>query len=158
MQADYITQTGIPGLKIKHNNVLGYFIETTDTHAGRMLSPPLNETFIHRQTTANQVRFTTLPLSEIETRILNAGHRALEIEKRFFEDLKAGVIDAHPLISAAARRAGGSRPKCRIRRSGPQRRLVGARRRRQPRLRDRGWPPPVGGTRATAHRRVVRGQ
>ena len=81
MQADYIAQTGVQSLKIKHNNVLGYFIETTATHAEKMFAPPLSETFIHRQTTANQVRFTTLPLSEIETRILNAGNHAVELEK-----------------------------------------------------------------------------
>ncbi len=102
MQADYVAKTGIPSLKIRHNNVLGYFIETTDTHAARMLSAPLNETFIHRQTTANQVRFTSVPLSEMETRILNAGNRALEIEKRLYDGLKATVVDAHALISAAA--------------------------------------------------------
>jgi DNA mismatch repair protein MutS len=80
LQADYIADTGVQSLKIKHNNVLGYFIETTATHAQKMLSPPLSERFIHRQTTANAVRFTTLDLSELETRILNAGSRALEIE------------------------------------------------------------------------------
>jgi DNA mismatch repair protein MutS len=80
LQADYIAEAGVQSLKIKHNNVLGYFIETTATHAEKMLSPPLSERFIHRQTTANAVRFTTLDLSELETRILNAGTRALEIE------------------------------------------------------------------------------
>jgi DNA mismatch repair protein MutS len=103
MQAEYVGQTGIQSLKIRHNNVLGYFIETTATHAERMLSAPLNETFIHRQTTANQVRFTTLPLSEMETRILNAGGLALEIERRLFDSLKAAVLDAAPRISQAAR-------------------------------------------------------
>ena len=77
MQAQFVTDTGISTLKIKHNNVLGYFIETTATHAEKMLSAPLSETFIHRQTTANQVRFTTVELSELETKILNAGNRAL---------------------------------------------------------------------------------
>ena len=103
MQADYIALTGIPSLKIKHNNVLGYFIETTDTHAARMLSAPLSETFIHRQTTANQVRFTTVPLSEMETKILNAGNRALEIEKRLYDSLKAAILDAAAPIANAAR-------------------------------------------------------
>ncbi len=103
MQAEYVAETGIQSLKIKHNNVLGYFIETTATHAEKMLSPPLNETFIHRQTTANQVRFTTVPLSEMETRILNAGNRALEIEKRLYDGLKAMILDASALISGAAR-------------------------------------------------------
>lgn len=103
MQADYIRDTGVQSLKIKHNNVLGYFIETTATHAERMLSPPLSETFIHRQTTANQVRFTTVPLSEMETKILNAGNRAIEIEKRLYDGLKVMVLDAAALISGAAR-------------------------------------------------------
>ena len=80
MQQEYIELTEISSLKIKHNNVLGYFIETTATHADKMMAPPLNETFIHRQTTANQVRFTTVPLSEIETKILNAGNHAIELK------------------------------------------------------------------------------
>ncbi|KPQ07014.1 MAG: DNA mismatch repair protein MutS [Rhodobacteraceae bacterium HLUCCA12] len=103
MQADYIAETGINALKIKHNNVLGYFIETTATHADKMRSPPLSERFIHRQTTANQVRFTTVELSEMETRILNAGGRALEIEKRLFETLRAAVLDAAGPVHGAAR-------------------------------------------------------
>ncbi|WP_161761926.1 DNA mismatch repair protein MutS [Rhodobacter amnigenus] len=103
MQADFIAQTGIQSLKIKHNNVLGYFIETTSTHAEKMLSPPLSETFIHRQTTAGQVRFTTVELSEMETRILNAGNHALEIEKRHFEALRAAVLTASGTVGGAAR-------------------------------------------------------
>ncbi len=103
MQADYVTQSGVAALKIKHNNVLGYFIETTATHAEKMLAPPLNETFIHRQTTANQVRFTTLPLSEIETKILNAGNHALEIEKRLYDGLKSAILERAAAIGTAAR-------------------------------------------------------
>ncbi|PQO24425.1 DNA mismatch repair protein MutS [Rhodobacteraceae bacterium WD3A24] len=103
MQARYAEETGIASLKIKHNNVLGYFIETTTTHAEAMLSPPLNATFIHRQTTANQLRFTTVELSELEARILNAGNRAAEIERRLFEALKAAVLDAAGPVGRAAR-------------------------------------------------------
>ncbi len=101
MQADYVSQTGIPSLKIKHNNVLGYFIEVTTTHEDRMRALP--ELFIHRQTTAGQVRFTTLSLNELETRILNAGNHALEIEKRHYAHLKAQVLDAAAAIAQAAR-------------------------------------------------------
>ena len=102
MQANYAQQAGIPSLRIRHNNVLGYFIETTATHAEKMTKPPLSDTFIHRQTTANQIRFTTLSLSEMETKILNAGGRALEIEKRIFEELRAAVLaEAGPLAQAA---------------------------------------------------------
>ena len=92
LQQKFVSDTGISSLKIKHNNVLGYFIETTATHAEKMLSPPLSETFIHRQTTANQVRFTTVELSELETKILNAGNHALEIEKRVFEELRLAIL------------------------------------------------------------------
>ena len=103
MQAEYATMSGVQSLKIKHNNVLGYFIETTATHAERMFSAPLNQTFIHRQTTANQVRFTTLPLNELESRILNAGNRVLEIEKRHYEALRAAILEQAGQIGAAAR-------------------------------------------------------
>ena len=102
MQADYVARTGVQSLKIKHNNVLGYFIETTSTHAEKMLAPPLSETFIHRQTTANQVRFTTLELSELETRILNAGNHALELEKQHFARLRAAVLAEAGQIGVAA--------------------------------------------------------
>lgn len=103
MQAQYIEESGITSLKIKHNNVLGYFIETTATHAEKMLSAPLNERFIHRQTTANQVRFTTLELSELETRILNAGNHALEIEKRLYDSLKQAILAHAGPIGEASR-------------------------------------------------------
>jgi DNA mismatch repair protein MutS len=103
MQAEYAALAGVQSLKIKHNNVLGYFIETTTTHAERMMAPPLNATFIHRQTTANQIRFTTVDLSELETRILNARDRALEIERGIFDRLRAAVLDRAAPIAQAAR-------------------------------------------------------
>ncbi|PJE37356.1 DNA mismatch repair protein MutS [Pseudooceanicola lipolyticus] len=103
LQQKYADHTGIASLKIKHNNVLGYFIETTATHAQKMLNPPLSEAYIHRQTTANQVRFTTVELSEMETRILNAGNRALELEKRLYERLRREVLDRAARIHTAAR-------------------------------------------------------
>ncbi|MCV2879037.1 DNA mismatch repair protein MutS [Sedimentimonas flavescens] len=103
MQAQYSDEAGIPSLKIKHNNVLGYFIEVTATHADKMLAPPLNESFIHRQTTANQVRFTTVALSELETRILNAWNHALEIEKRLYDSLKGAILSHSGPIGEASR-------------------------------------------------------
>jgi DNA mismatch repair protein MutS len=103
MQAEFAAETGISGLKIKHNNVLGYFIETTATHAERMLSPPLNARFIHRQTTAGQVRFTTVELSALETRILNAANHALDLEKRHYDRLKGAVLDQAGAIGTVAR-------------------------------------------------------
>lgn len=101
MQQEYVAETGINSLKIKHNNVLGYFIECTATHAEKMHA--LSERFIHRQTTANQVRFTTVDLSELETRILNAGNRALEIEKRLFAELRQAVLGAAGPLGDLAR-------------------------------------------------------
>jgi DNA mismatch repair protein MutS len=68
-----------------------------------MLAPPLSETFIHRQTTANLLRFTTVELSGIETRILNAGNLALEIEKRLYARLSEAVLAASGAVSAATR-------------------------------------------------------
>ena len=101
MQADYAARAGVASLKIKHNNVLGYFIETTSTHAERMLA--MSDVFIHRQTTANQIRFTTVELSELETRILNARDRALDIEREVFARLRAAVLDQAAAIGQAAR-------------------------------------------------------
>ncbi len=101
MQAEYVETAGIQSLKIKHNNVLGYFIETTTTHEDRMRANP--QLFIHRQTTAGQVRFTTLALSDLETRILNSANHALEIEKRHYAALKAQILDHSAPIALAAR-------------------------------------------------------
>ncbi|CUH60591.1 DNA mismatch repair protein MutS [Thalassobacter stenotrophicus] len=100
MQADFVSNTGISSLKIKHNNVLGYFIEVTATHADKMHAI---DTFIHRQTTANQVRFTTVELSELETKILNAGSRALELEKRIYETLRQSILETSDGVYQAAR-------------------------------------------------------
>ncbi|MCI5113101.1 MAG: DNA mismatch repair protein MutS [Marivita sp.] len=102
LQAQYIEMSGVSSLKIKHNNVLGYFIETTLTHAQKMMAPPLNETFIHRQTTANQIRFTTVELSELERRILNAGGEAIEIEKRLYSVLSQAILGQQPALNALA--------------------------------------------------------
>ena len=103
MQADYAARAGVNALKIRHNNVLGYFIEVTAQHGDKMLRPPLSETFIHRQTLANAVRFTTVDLAELESKIVNAGARALEIEKRIFAELRAAVLDRQAAIGEAAR-------------------------------------------------------
>ncbi|MCB1417271.1 MAG: DNA mismatch repair protein MutS, partial [Nitratireductor sp.] len=103
LQADYVRESGIASLKIRHNNVLGYFVETPATHAEKMLKPPLSELFVHRQTNVGALRFTTLALAEIETKILNAGGRALEIEKAIFASLAAAVIERAGPVAAAAK-------------------------------------------------------
>jgi DNA mismatch repair protein MutS len=66
LQARYADTTGVRALKIKHNNVLGYFVEVTAQNGEKLLSAPLNAIFIHRQTLAGQVRFTTTELAELE--------------------------------------------------------------------------------------------
>jgi DNA mismatch repair protein MutS len=102
MQARYIEETGVKGLKIRHNNVLGYFVEVTAQHGEKLMAPPLNATFIHRQTLAGQVRFTTSELGEIEARIANAGARALALEHEIFERLSALATAAGDSLRAAA--------------------------------------------------------
>src|ERR1700680_922692 len=102
MQARYAEETGVKGLKIRHNNVLGYFVEVTAQHGAKLLAPPLNTTFIHRQTLAGQVRFTTAELGEIEAKIANAGDRALGLELEIFERLCALAITASDDLRAAA--------------------------------------------------------
>lgn len=102
MQTDLRAVSDIASLKIKHNNVLGYFIETPASQADRMLSPPLNDTFVHRQTLANVVRFTTADLTELQSKILDAGGAALSIELRIFAELRQAVVAAAENIAAAA--------------------------------------------------------
>src|SRR5450432_1568330 len=102
MQARYADESGIKGLKIRHNNVLGYFVEVTAQHGDKLMAAPLNATFIHRQTLAGQVRFTTSELGEIEARIANAGDRALGLELEIFERLSAMVMAASEDLRAAA--------------------------------------------------------
>ncbi|MGX7741404.1 DNA mismatch repair protein MutS [Rhodopseudomonas parapalustris] len=102
MQARYADDTGIKALKIRHNNVLGYFVEVSAQHGDRLMAPPLNATFIHRQTLAGQVRFTTAELGEIEAKIANAGDRALGLELEIFDRLAAMIDAAGEDLRAAA--------------------------------------------------------
>ena len=75
LQAKYAEETGIAGLKLKHNNVLGYHIDATTKQAEALMAPPLNARFIHRQTNAGSVRFTTTELAELDAKISRAGER-----------------------------------------------------------------------------------
>ncbi|WP_244481762.1 DNA mismatch repair protein MutS, partial [Bradyrhizobium pachyrhizi] len=102
MQARYAEDTGIKTLKIRHNNVLGYFVEVTAQHGDKLFAPPLNATFIHRQTLAGQVRFTTAELGETEAKIANAGERALNLELEIFERLSAMALAASDDLRNAA--------------------------------------------------------
>jgi DNA mismatch repair protein MutS len=102
LQARYAEATGIRALKIRHNNVLGYFVEVTAQHGDKLLTPPHNAAFIHRQTLAGQVRFTTTELADLEAKIASAADRALAIELDIFERLSAIVTAAGAAVKLAA--------------------------------------------------------
>ncbi len=102
LQARYADETQIKTLKIRHNNVLGYFVEVSAQHGERLMGVPWNATFIHRQTLAGQVRFTTAELGSLEAKIANAADRALGLELEIFDRLAAQVMAAAEDIKAAA--------------------------------------------------------
>jgi DNA mismatch repair protein MutS len=102
LQVRYAELTGIRALKIRHNNVLGYFVDLSAQHGDKLMGAPLNATFIHRQTTAGQVRFTTTELGELEAKIATAAERALALELEIFERLAAAVAAASATIKDAA--------------------------------------------------------
>ena len=102
LQVRYAETTGVKTLKIRHNNVLGYFVDVTAQHGEKLLTAPLNATFIHRQTLAGQVRFTTTELGELEAKIANAADRALALELEIFDALAARVTAASAAIKQAA--------------------------------------------------------
>lgn len=102
LQARLATETDIKALKIKHNNVLGYFIEVPSASGGKLTHEPHSETFIHRQTMANAMRFTTAELAELEGRIARAHDAALDIERNIFDNLRANVIETTDALRAAA--------------------------------------------------------
>jgi DNA mismatch repair protein MutS len=102
LQVKYAETTGVRALKIRHNNVLGYFVDVSAQHGEKLLAAPLNVTFIHRQTTAGQVRFTTTELGELESKIATAAERALALELEVFDRLAASVAAASADIKEAA--------------------------------------------------------
>ncbi|MBX9786337.1 MAG: DNA mismatch repair protein MutS [Alphaproteobacteria bacterium] len=82
LQEKYISETGVTSLKIKHNNIVGYHVEVTSLHKDK-----LGPGFIHRQTMANAMRFSTPELAELEKKIISALDQALAMELRLFQDL-----------------------------------------------------------------------
>ncbi len=104
LQLQYAEETGVRSLKIKHNNVLGYFIEVTVGNAGPMTDTPESKArFIHRQTMANAMRFTTTELADLESRIANAADRALSLELAAFARMTEAVIAHAEAIKKGAR-------------------------------------------------------
>ena len=102
LQARYAEETQVRALKVRHNNVLGYFIEVTAQHGEKLLAAPLNATFIHRQTLAGQVRFTTTELAALEAKIATAADRALALELEIFDALSARVTGATDAVKRVA--------------------------------------------------------
>ena len=101
LEATLQQETGL-GLKIRHNAVLGYFVDTTAKQAETLFQPPWNTRFIHRQTTANQVRFTTTELADLDARISQAADRTRAMELETFEAFRARVEQlADPIRQAA---------------------------------------------------------
>ena len=89
-------------IKIRHNGVFGYFVETNAKQAEALLRPPLSGLFIHRQTLANQVRFTTVELADLDARISRAADRALALELEVFDGWRERARSLAAEIQAAA--------------------------------------------------------
>ncbi|CAI9412228.1 DNA mismatch repair protein MutS [Pleomorphomonas sp. T1.2MG-36] len=102
LQQTYAETAGIKSLKVRHNGVLGYFIEVAPNYAQAMTSEPLNRLFIHRQTLAGAMRFSTTELSELEGRIASAAERALAVELSVFAELARETMEAGTAIKRAA--------------------------------------------------------
>ena len=99
LQRRYAEETGVASLKVRHNNVLGYFVEVQQNQAPRLQS---DRRFLHRQTMANAMRFTTIELSDLEARILQAADRTLALELGVFEALCEDVLAQADELARAA--------------------------------------------------------
>lgn len=100
LESRYRDETGVSALKIRHNGVLGYFIEVPARHGDRLMAP--DSGFTHRQTMANAVRFNSLQLHEEASRIAEASGHALAAEEAHFEELVAAVVTSREAIAATA--------------------------------------------------------
>ncbi len=97
LQSRYQNATGVAALKIRHNNVIGYYIEVPAGHAGK-----LGAEFVHRQTMAGAMRFATAELADLESRISGAAEKAMALELALFADLVNDVVGAAADIRRAA--------------------------------------------------------
>jgi DNA mismatch repair protein MutS len=102
LQSRYQKDSGLRALKIKHNNVLGYFVEVTPSQASKLQEAPLRDIFIHRQSIASAVRFTTTELADLEMKLMRAGEEALARELALFDELHAEILKRQKQISRAA--------------------------------------------------------
>ena len=102
LEAKYRELAGVKSLKIKHNNILGYFVEAPPSHGDKLMAPPLSETFIHRQTLASAVRFTTGELADLDAKISRARDEALARELELFGRLTKAVLARREAIAKTA--------------------------------------------------------
>ncbi len=102
LQTRYMSETGVQGLKIRHNNVLGYFVEVSAKQADNMPAGA-DGPFIHRQTMANAVRYTSVELNDLEGRIARAAGQALSLELTLFETLSGEIVGRADPIGGTAR-------------------------------------------------------
>ncbi len=100
LQTKYAEQTGINSLKIKYNNVIGYFIEVQNKFATEMLENP---EFIHRQSVLNATRFTTVELTELENKIRSAAEKSLALELELYDSLVTDIMAASDNIAKTAK-------------------------------------------------------
>ncbi|MGO4726217.1 MULTISPECIES: DNA mismatch repair protein MutS [unclassified Inquilinus] len=107
LQQRYVDETKISTLRIRHNNVIGYHVEVSANQADKLTQPPHIGTFIHRQTMASAMRFTTVELGTLERSIAEAADKALAIELRLFADLVGEVTGRAEAVSSAIRALAG---------------------------------------------------
>ncbi len=93
LQAKYCDLADTRALRIKHNNFLGWFLETPQAQGEKLLREPLNAIFVHRQTMQGAMRFSTVELAELESRIASAADRALAVEIDAYERMRALAIE-----------------------------------------------------------------
>ncbi|MCB8840804.1 DNA mismatch repair protein MutS [Aurantimonas sp. VKM B-3413] len=102
LQGRYASETGVRNLRIKHNNVLGYFVEVGEAQAKALTTGEGAGRFIHRQTMASAMRFTSAELSELEARIAGAAAEALRLELEIFDRLAGGVLSEAEALQRGA--------------------------------------------------------
>jgi len=100
LEGKYKIDSGVSQLRIKHNGVLGYFIEVAQQHADRLMTN--RELFRHRQTMAGAVRFSTDELAGLASRIAEAAESALALETALFTEMcDLALAHAEPIAAAA---------------------------------------------------------
>ena len=91
-------RTGIGSLKVRFNSVFGYYIEVTKANAKAVPAD-----YERKQTLVNAERFTTPELKELETKILTAQERSVEIERRIFAELRRQLLANAARVRETAR-------------------------------------------------------